>query len=177
MIKIKIKKEKLNSKWYRFLGNAIFAIIFAFIELFLSLGIGSFIGWFSEKVPVSSSFIQFKTYGDWVVAGFTLLSLVIGVILVTRMYEYSNTNVNRYSFEKFLLGNIGAMMITTSVLGFFGEITSFPNSGITVKAIKNMSIWAEVPAVSYSRLSPQAGFLSAISRCLSFLRMSNSAVR
>lgn len=150
MINIKIKKEKLNSKWYRFLGNTIFAIILVFVELFLSLGVGSFTSWFSEKVPVSSSFIQFKTYGDWVLAGFTLLSLVIGVILVTKMYEYSNTNMDYYSFKKFLLGNIGAMMITTSILGFFGEFTSFPNSGITVKAIKNMSVWAEVNyGVSY----------------------------
>lgn len=148
MIIIKIKKEKLNSKLYRFLGNLIFALIFFLVESTLSLTIGISIGYLFSKIKLSSSFTQFKTLGDWVIAGFVLLSLVIGTMLVTQMYEYSNTNTitnsNKKVFKIFILGNIGAMMICSSILSFFGEITSSSNCKITVNAIKKAANWSNI---------------------------------
>lgn len=148
MIIIKIRKEKLNSKFYRFLGNLIFALILFLVESVLSLAIGFSIGYLFSKIKVSNSFTQFKTLGDWVIAGLILLSLVIGTMLVTQMCEYSNTFINTKSnkdmLKIFILGNVGAMMICSSILSFFGEITSFSNSKITVNAIKKVANWSNI---------------------------------
>lgn len=144
MIKIKIKKEKLNSKWYRFLGNTIFAIVFMLIESALCIAIGIGVGTFFDKVSVSQTFTCFKKPGDFILAFVTLLSMVVGAYLITKMYEYSKNKLEHYSFKKYLLGMVGFMMVTSSILGIFGEFTSFPNSKITVKAIKQTAAWTEV---------------------------------
>lgn len=148
MIIIKVKKEKLNSKLYRFLGNLIFVVSLFLVESVLSVTIGFSVGYLFSKIKLSSAFTQFKTLGDWVMAGFVLLSLVIGTMLVTQMYEYSNKDFNTVSnnslLKIFTLGNVGAMMICSSILSFFGEFTSFPNSKITVNAIKKIANWSNI---------------------------------